>query len=245
MNNNTNTTVFANTIDGVRQFLSTIPQETEKLRFILGLVKVENAPKLADSIVVNCIDTENYERDQSRLLEVGINAFESGSLRQHSSNPGPNGEKMLKEIYYYHFRIKENANYINKKFCPGNPDANRFGNTRFTTIDEAKNMLATSFSWEITAGEPQGGICPSVLIGHDIAMDTNGLARTIGFDPISSGTVVAMLDTQQMAREVGIYNPAGRNNKIGLKTLAAHFDIPYRDAHIAGNDAAYTIIAAI
>lgn len=241
-----NTTVFADTIDGVREYLNTIPRETDKLRVILGLVKAEHAPKLVGSIIVNSIDTEHYERNQSILMEIGINAFDAKSLRQHANSPGANGENLLKEIYYYHFRIKQHAQYINKKFCPGDPDSNRFGNTRFTTLEEAKDMLTSSFVWDVDTKDPQGDKCPVILLGHDIRMDTNFLANSTGFDLFSTGTVVATIDTQQMAREMGISNPSGNpKDKIALRDLVKQFDIPYRNPHTAGNDAAYTTISAI
>ncbi|KAL1607972.1 hypothetical protein SLS60_002911 [Paraconiothyrium brasiliense] len=238
-------TPFPETIAGVRDFLRTIPTQTAKLRYILGLDSVENAPKLANSIVVNCIDTEHYEWDSSKLTEIGINTFASGDLRQHIANPGPNGENLLHQIYYYHFRMLPNAHCINKRFCPGNPENNRFGNTRFATYVQGKAMLEECFYWDVTAGRAQDGKCPTVVIGHALRNDADGLARTVGFEPEAADTVVAVIDTQQMAREMGIYNPAGARNEVGLRDLSAHFDIPYRDSHTAGNDAAYTTFSAI
>ncbi|KAJ4353547.1 uncharacterized protein N0V89_005277 [Didymosphaeria variabile] len=238
-------TYFPETIAGVRAFLRTFPTQTLKLRYILGLDTAQNAPKLAQSIVVNCIDTEHYERDRSKLTEIGINAFTSGDLRQYIGNPGPHGENLLKQIYYYHFRMLPNAHCVNKDFCPGNPERNRFGHTRFATHAEGKAMLEECFYWDVTAGKPQDGKCPTVVIGHALHNDTDGLARTIGFEPQAAETVVAVLDTQQMAREMGIYNSRGPQHEIGLRNLSAHFDIPYRDPHTAGNDAAYTTISAI
>jgi hypothetical protein len=230
---------------GVDSFLRTLPTQTAKLRYILGLDVAANAPLLARSIVVNCIDTEHYVWDQSKLTEIGINTFASGDLRQLSANPGPNGENLLQQVYYYHFRMIPNAHCINTRYCVGNPENNRYGNTRFATYEKAKTMLTECFYWDRTTGRPQDGKCPVVIIGHALHNDTGGLSRTIGFQPEDADTVVAMIDTQQMARELGIYNPAGMRHEISLEDLNAHYDIPYRDPHTAGNDAAYTTICAI
>lgn len=246
-----NTPTFPETIDGVRAFINTIPTQTNKLRFVLGLDNYPNAPRLAQEIIGNCIDTENNEWEQHKLMEVGLNAFTSTDLRKHIDEPGPNGEKLLKSIYYYHVRLRANAHLKNVRFCPGDPDANRFGNTRFTTDDETKDMLESSFKWALNAEKPEDGFCPTFLIGHAIQNDTNGrhgLEHTLGFDAYTTGTVVATIDTQTMACELGIRNPrplAHIGNPIGLGDPCAHFQIPYRNAHTAGNDAAYTIIAAI
>jgi hypothetical protein len=225
----TQTVTFPESMAGVRDFLRTLPTQTAKLRFILGLDNAPNTPQLARSIVVNCVDTEHYEWDRSKLTEIGINTFTSGDLRQHVNNPGPNAQDLLQQIYYYHFRMLPNAHCINKNFCKGNPESNRFGNTRFATYAEGKKMLTECFYWDVTTGRRQDGKCPAVLVGHDLRNDTDGLARTIGFEPHVADTVVAVLDTQQMAREVGIYNPAGSHYEISLRDLSAHFEIPYRD----------------
>ncbi|KAL5371867.1 hypothetical protein DPSP01_013932 [Paraphaeosphaeria sporulosa] len=240
-----NTTAFPETINGVRAFFNSIPSQTDKLRYVLGRLTKPIAPRLAEATVVNCVDTEHYEWDHSKLTEIGLNVFASGDLRQYANTLEANAENMLKEIYFYHFRMLPNAHCINEKFCPGNPEANRFGNTRFATYAEGKAMLTECFNWDINQGRPQDGKCPSILIGHALHNDTGGLEETIGFDPYASGTVVATLDTQQMAREMGIYNPAGSRHEIGLRDLCYHFKIPYRDSHTASNDAAYTIISAI
>lgn len=245
MSTENTTAAYAETIDGVRAFLNSIPLQTDKLRYVLGRLVKPNAPRLAEAIVVNCIDTEHFERDHSKLTEIGLSVFASGDLRRHSDNLDANAENVLKEIYFYHFRMLPNAHCINEKWCPGNPEANRFGNTRFTTYAEGKTMLTECFNWDVNKDRPQDGKCPTILIGHALHNDTCGLEETIRFDPYGSGTVVATLDTQQMAREMGIYNPSGARHEIGLRDLCGRFDIPYRDPHTASNDAAYTIISAI
>lgn len=176
--------------------MSTIPTQTGKLRFIPGLDNIPNAPNLAQSMVVNCIDTEHYERAPAKLTEIGINTFESKDLRRLITNPGPHGENLLKQVYYYHLRMIPNAHCLNTKFCPGDPTANRFGNTRFATYDEGKHMLEECFYWDKTNGRPQDGKCPIMLVGHAIHNDNNELDRAIGFDPQTADTVAVVLDTQ-------------------------------------------------
>ncbi|ORY10103.1 hypothetical protein BCR34DRAFT_486213 [Clohesyomyces aquaticus] len=227
----------------LRSFLSGQSQ-TAVLRHILGVQKIPNAPALADHMIVNAIDCESYEHDHSMLTEIGLASLHSRDLLALAGSIGCHAENILKNIYFYHFRLKENAHAVNRKFCPGDPESNRFGTTRFVTAQEAKQMLTESFQWAIDPADPGRGPCPVVFLGHAIGNDLDMLWNSIGFSAHQLGTIVKTIDTQDLAKEAGIWS--GRpGNQIGLRNLCGSLGFSARDQHTAGNDTAYTIIAAI
>jgi len=207
----------------------------------LGIKKMEDIPKLADNMIVVCFDTESWVRDHDKLTEIGIATFDSRDMRTFDS-PGMHGEDLLKQVYFYHARIEENAHLINIKYCPGNPDSNRFGQTRFVNSSDATKMLDSIFKWPINAEQPELGFCPVIVMGHALRGDLAMLSRTLGVHAAVFDTVVSTIDTQQLCRETGSWS--GRN-QAGLHKLVLATGFDYRDAHTACNDAAMTLICAI
>ncbi|KAF2117339.1 hypothetical protein BDV96DRAFT_490450, partial [Lophiotrema nucula] len=177
-------------------------------------------------------------RNHDYLTEIGLAAFDSRDMQHFAANPGPHAEKMLKQIYFYHFRILPNTHMVNRTWCVGVPENNRFGVTLFTTHEETKGMMKQSFNWPVDEADPLKGNCPVIFLGHAGHGDLQRLRDALGFD--ASGTVVRIIDTQVMARGLGLHH-----QQIGLGSLMSCYGCPYRDSHTAGNDAAYTIIDAI
>jgi hypothetical protein len=66
--------------------------------------------------------------------------------------------------------------------------------------------------------------------------------QELGVDATVLDNVVAIVDTQTIANEQGVY---GRGNKIGLENLINRYNVDFREGHTASNDAAYTVIAAM
>ncbi|KAJ4377543.1 hypothetical protein N0V83_000368 [Neocucurbitaria cava] len=212
------------------------------LEHCLGLHKLQGVSSLADCMVVVCFDTESWTRDHDRLTEIGVATFDSrdmGAVKE----PGSYGENLLKQVYFYHARIQENAHLVNIKFCVGDPDSNRFGQTRFVTKDQASNMLRDIFAWPIDKDQPELGYCPVVVVGHALRGDFSRLHDTLGFNAAQVGTVVKMIDTQQLSRETGYWSTLG--NPIGLARLVPKCGFDYRDPHTASNDAAMTLVCAV
>jgi hypothetical protein len=87
----------------------------------LGLSKLEGVPTLADNMIVICFDTESWTHNHKKLTELGIATFDSRDTWA-LKDPGNYGEKVLKQVYFYHARIEENSHLLNIKFCVGNPD---------------------------------------------------------------------------------------------------------------------------
>jgi hypothetical protein len=88
----------------------------------LGLSQLDGMPPLADKMIVVNFDTENWVRDRHVLTEVGVSTFDSRDMRG-LANPGMYGENLLKQVYFYHARILENAHLVNIKWRPGDPDS--------------------------------------------------------------------------------------------------------------------------
>ncbi|KAF2870039.1 hypothetical protein BDV95DRAFT_595609 [Massariosphaeria phaeospora] len=227
-------------MEELRRFLATQSQ-TEILRLALG-VPNPDAPELAKHLIVNTIDCESFVHDHTRVTEVGLVSFSGNDTRPLISRPTAHAENILQQCYFYHFRILANAHCVNRTFCKGEPENNHFGHTRFVTESQLKDVLDDAFGWPIDPAKPELGFCPVVFLGHAISNDLSMLNRAVGFNSSSLGTVVATIDTQDIANENGI---RGAGDNIGLTSLAARFGFATRDAHTAGNDTAYTLIAAV
>jgi hypothetical protein len=90
------------------------------LRFCCNLNRGQypNAPALAASTVVVCVDTEGWDADSLKLKELGINAFDARDMTTITS-PGPWGEYILKNVFFYFARIQKNAHLRNKNASAG------------------------------------------------------------------------------------------------------------------------------
>ncbi|KAI4941356.1 hypothetical protein J4E91_010801 [Alternaria rosae] len=212
------------------------------LSHCLGLSTLEGMPAAANNMIVVNFDTENWVCNHNMLTEIGVSTFDSRDMRA-LPGPGMHGEELLKQVYFYHARILENAHLLNLKWCPGDPEANRFGSTRFLTKSEAKDMLTAMFQWPVDEKDTSEGFCPVVVMGHALQGDMAMLNSTLGFNAMAPGTVVKVIDTQYLAKECGYDSWGG--NKIGLSSLVGMCAFSYRDAHTASNDAAMTLIAAV
>lgn len=105
-------------------------------------------------------------------------------------------------------------------------------------------MLEETFQWPVDKQNPELGFCPVVVLGHALHGDMAMLKSTLGFDAMALGTVVKIIDTQNLAKECE-YAPSGNGNQIGLGNLVAKCSFEYRDPHTASNDAAMTLISAV
>jgi hypothetical protein len=230
--------VSATPMEQVRQFFSGM-NHSAILKYALG-VDHPNAPELAKETIVITMDCEKFEHEPRCLTEFGLNTFARKDMAARLNSPsiGPHGETLMKEIYFYHMRLLDKAHYVNRTFCPGDPEKNIFGVTRFVTDQEAKDFLTSMIAWPITSG---AGTCPVVFLGHAVSNEIEML-RDLQVNPAAISNVVSIIDTQQIAREQGI---RGRSHQIGLSQLMTHFDVAFRHGHTASNDAAYTTIAAV
>ena len=115
--------------------------DVQVMQHVIGVSPLPDAPQLANSCIVNCIDTEDYERNHDFLTEIGLAAFDSREMQPFAANPGPHAEKMLKQVYYYHFQILLNTYIVNETFCIGVLENNYFRITYFTIYNKVKNII--------------------------------------------------------------------------------------------------------
>lgn len=128
-------------MEEVRQFFRRM-SDTAILQYRLGF-EMPGAPELAKKTIVVVMDCEKFEHEPRCLTEFGLHSFTREEMLPVLGNPGIHGENMLQNIYYYHIRLLEAAHYVNRTFCKGEPENNRFGNTRFATAQQAKDFLTS------------------------------------------------------------------------------------------------------
>ncbi|KNG48300.1 hypothetical protein TW65_05209 [Stemphylium lycopersici] len=228
-------------LENIRNFFCGM-SDSAILRYGLGLPNA-SAPALAENTVVIVMDCEKHEHEPRVLTEYGLHTFTRKEMAPIFQNPGAHGEEILRNIYYYHIRLLENAHYTNRKFCPGNPEKNHFGSTRFATKQQAKDFLTNAIAWPVEEGAPESGDkCPVIFLGHAVKNELQMLQDDLGVDPSVLSNVVAIIDTQTIAAEQGY---RGRGDKIGLGPLMEQCGVEFKDGHTASNDAAYTVIGAL
>jgi hypothetical protein len=87
----------------------------------LGLSTLEGVPSAVENMIVVNFDTGNWVADHNMLTEIGVSTFDSRDMRA-LNEVGMHGENLLKQVYFYHARILENAHLRNIKYCVGDPD---------------------------------------------------------------------------------------------------------------------------
>ncbi|CAO2647484.1 Nn.00g084060.m01.CDS01 [Neocucurbitaria sp. VM-36] len=117
------------------------------LEHCLGLSKLPGILPLANCMIAVCFDTESWVYDHDKLTEIGVATFDSRDMYA-VKEPGKYGGKLLEQVYFYHARIKEYSHLLNLKYCVGDPDTTRSGQTRFLTKDQACAMLTELFAWQ-------------------------------------------------------------------------------------------------
>lgn len=188
------------------------------------------------------IDVEAYEKDHSKILEIGVATLDTRSLL--NTPPGADGENWRSKIEARHFLIKENQYLRNHEFVRGCPDRFEFGTTLVIPLDLAASAVEECFK------PPFGGLVDSsggveledrkvVLVGHDTQTDLDYLKR-LGLYAQSLPGVVDCLDS------ASLYRTWKQDPQImSLGKVLADFDIIGWNLHNAGNDAVYTIQAML
>ncbi|KAF1925103.1 uncharacterized protein M421DRAFT_70845, partial [Didymella exigua CBS 183.55] len=211
------------------------------------------AAPLVPHMIVICIDTESWTNNTDLMTELGMNVFSRQKGREVSTTtgPGPHGVNVMKALNFYHFRIAEHAHLLTNREGSYGPLGNRFGQTRFITFQELRVVLEHFFNQDIVSDDPklQGCKRPVVLIGHALRHDLeNANKEGLEYNFTKYSTIVANVDTQQLARQTGVWNPPAymRTNEIGLRVLVEEkLSFRHLDDHTAGNDAARTMMCGI
>lgn len=225
----------------IEQFLSqgfkTDPATLSHLKATAHVLGLQKAPyifydvdmQLKNAIIV-CLDMEWYESGPKKVTELGI------SVLPYQEGPFNKPIYAISQMNVHHMRLKENAHMVNGEKCPGHPENFQFGPTSFVDATQAQQALRDCF----LHGAPNGQLRPVVLIGHAIDNDIEVLREHFGFDLASLGVIVMTLDTQIMAKELGMFG--GR--PMSLKNILGQYLVEEKYLHNAGNDAAQTMVAA-
>jgi hypothetical protein len=204
------------------------------------------AKALIEYIVTICVDTEAWTSNTDEPTEVGLAYLE----RKHvaGTKPGDHGVNFLKQLQFFHLRLMENTHLKSNNKESKGAEGNRFGHSRFVTIDEAKSCMDELFNQYIT-DKPELAGCkrPVILIGHALLHDEKNIKR-LEYDFSRHGNLVAKVDTQPLVRDVNMWSPppTAPKNMISLQNLCDQVvRFKHEDPHTACNDAARTMICAI
>jgi uncharacterized membrane protein YgcG len=210
------------------------------------------AAALLDYTIMVCVDTESWTSNTDEMTEVGLAVIDRRRAREVSISLGygEHGVNLLRELKFYHLRIKEKAHLKStKEGCKG-AEGNRFGFSRFGTVDEIHDFLDRLFNQPIT-DKPELIGCkrPVILIGHALEHDEKNVKKkSFSYDFQAHGTVVYKIDTQPLVQELGAWTPPPHSpkNVVSLENLCKDVaKFTHTDPHTACNDAARTMMCAI
>ncbi|PVH98213.1 hypothetical protein DM02DRAFT_531583 [Periconia macrospinosa] len=201
------------------------------------------APFYLATCAVVCIDLEWWQEEPHSTTEVGISELTPLS----TAFPLPHAANHLENVRVGHVRIKEHAHLLNKFDGAGNPNNFEFGRSKFVALDDAKRLIHETLNRRNVAGQYQ----PIILIMHDHKSKLVHLKDVMGLGTSLMRNVVKIIDTQDLTLQEKLpiaYQGTGAAQKpkaIRLADLVGWFNLPTDNLHTAGNDAGYTLIAAI
>jgi len=215
----------------------------------MGGTRVSDIPKIAndiaDHIIVICLDCEHWSSNTEEPTEVGIATFSRRDMFRlvAQGDYGDHGEHLLQQVKFYLLRLIETAHLPCMQIGSRGVNGNRFGQGRFVTFAEARQIMKNLFIQPIPGVYGVKGSHPIVVLGQDIGHDRDNLRdKPTAFDIDGIGTVVRYIDTQVLARDRKYW--VANSNQIGLRNLVSALWFEHSDAHTAANDAARTLISA-
>ncbi|KAF1850072.1 uncharacterized protein K460DRAFT_422461 [Cucurbitaria berberidis CBS 394.84] len=220
-------------------------------RHCLGVERLNGIPAIANELanhtIVVCLDCEHWSTNSDETTEIGIGTFSTQSMFPlvQGDNLGDHGENLMKRIKFYLLRTIETSHLPKTNPNSRGVEGNRFGQGRFVTFSEARNILHNVFAQPITdVNSLKGYNHPIVVLGHDISHDKDNLKeKDVAFDIDALGTVVRYIDTQVLARDVKFWLKP--KEKIGLANLVKSLWFEHSDSHTAANDVGRTVISAV
>ncbi|KAF6820453.1 qde-2-interacting protein [Colletotrichum sojae] len=189
--------------------------------------------------VFMCIDIEVAEEHHGTILEVGISTLDTNDIV--GVPPGDIGRNWFNKIKSRHLITRDFKHMRNKKFIRGCPELFDFGESEYPKKSELREQVLSAFKDFSVAGIPEGEDHSRniVLVGHDLDSDLGYLA-SMDVHPWSLNGMFRCLDTKDM-------HQAWREGEQGraLHYVLGDLDIPNKNLHNAGNDAAYTLRAML
>lgn len=189
--------------------------------------------------VFAAVDIEVAEESHSVILEVGISILDTREVV--NVPPGINAQNWSSLIEYHHLLVYETRFQRNYKYCHGCPDAFNFGTSETPRLGELTGRVRALLAQHTAApaSNPMQRNRTLILVGHDIAADLNYL-QDIDVNPGQLPGFLGCADTKDM-HQAWRSCPSGCN----LGAVCGDLEIPTRNLHNAGNDAAYTLQAML
>jgi hypothetical protein len=179
------------------------------------------------------IDVESNEYSHSQVTEVGISVLDTLDLAGVA--PGEKGTEWTTRIRSRHFRVSEYSDVVNNNFVSGCPDKFEFGQSEWVALADLVRAVEDCFRAH--------GARNIIVVGHSIACDVKYL-RDLGaglFDKTASAPqIVQLIDTAALFRA---WKKELQQRALGK--ILAELDIVAWNLHNAGNDARYTLEAAV
>lgn len=163
------------------------------------------------------------------IVEIGITHLpQVSNPRQHELDPWP----IINKMDPHHVRIKEHIGILGQKFCSDNFE---FGKSIYHEGDEAVTFIMNYCEDNLYNQKV-------LLVGHGIAEAMERDENHLGWIFADSGKVARIVDTQIMAREVGIVS---EKHPISFEDLLGKFEVKEKYLINIGNHAAYVILVSI
>ncbi|RUS35361.1 mitochondrial carrier domain-containing protein [Jimgerdemannia flammicorona] len=161
------------------------------------------------------VDIEAWERDHSRLLEIGWTLYDS----------------QREQLQDQHYLISDYRHLTNGSFVADRKQNFMFGTSVWSTLQEALHELNKDLAWAV---DRDGGV---VLVGHDLKSDIVYLEKVGVMCGESNENVVGRFDTAE------IYAAKNKepNNRASLGKALDGLEMENWCLHNAGNDAHYTM----
>ncbi|KAL5390401.1 hypothetical protein DPSP01_001965 [Paraphaeosphaeria sporulosa] len=191
------------------------------------------------SVVFVCVDVEAYEKDHSKITEVGIATLDTRDIMRVA--PGKDGKAWRKLIKARHFRVNEYAHLVNSDYVAGCPGSFFFGESEFIPLKDLPAAVAVCFTPPFCAKHDGGSDVGDsdtrnlIFLGHDTLTDVKYL-QAIGFDPLALPNLLEVQDS------ANLYRVWQRQEQItSLGRILEGLKIDGFGLHNAGNDAVYTV----
>ncbi|CAI4211803.1 unnamed protein product [Parascedosporium putredinis] len=189
--------------------------------------------------VLISLDVEAHELSHLPT-EVGIVTLDTEKTKNLA--PGKLGENWWPFVKSIHLRVSEYASHVNYQYVQGCPDKFDFGESEFVSAHDLQARVqallrdsATPSSTTSNASAEQRQI---VFVGHDLAQEERYLAG-IGCD-LTSENAIMRADSKDLHQHV-----SGELQGRSLRHVLLDLGLEYANLHNAGNDATYTLQAAL
>lgn len=143
------------------------------------------APLGLNQATVVCLDIEWWQKEPKPTTELGV-----AELMVKGMIPLDHAENVLTGIQVAHARIMNNAHLRNNFPGAGDPENFLFGQTKFVTEKEAKEILIRTFVRPRVGGD--GSLQPIILVGHAVDNEFDHIKNTFGIDLLSYGSIVSV-----------------------------------------------------